>query len=69
MTDFDLAHSTIVEISRALADGVTSAMEIVDTAFARIEKLDPALNAFVCLTRERAYEEAGASDEHRDWSL
>ena len=42
-----------------------TSVEIVEKTFARIKKLDPHLNAFVCLTEDRALEEARAADVRR----
>ena len=65
MTEFDPAYATIPEISKALDDGAASATGIAEMSFSRIESLDPQLNAFVRLTRERALREAAESDARR----
>lgn len=65
MSKFDPAYATVAEISKALDDGVASAVEISERAFSRLETLDPHLNAFICTTRERALREAAASDARR----
>lgn len=65
MEDFDPAFSTIAELSRALTDRIVTSLEITKKVLSRIERLEPDLNAFVCMTRERAIREATASDTRR----
>lgn len=65
MISFEPAYSTIVDITQILSTGTVTSVEIVEKTFARIKKLDPHLNAFVCLTEDRALEEARATDVRR----
>ncbi len=66
MSNFDPIYATVADISRALEDGTTSAVEIAEKTLSRIENVNPHLNAFVCTTRERAIKEASASDARRE---
>lgn len=51
------------EVSSLLARGQISARELLDAHLARIDALNPIINALVTLTPERALERASASDE------
>ena len=65
MINFEPAYSTIVDITQILSTRTVTSVEIVEKTFARIKKLNPHLNAFVCLTEDRALEEARAADVRR----
>jgi amidase len=66
-----LAYRTAGELVQALADRQISARELVDAAMARIEALDPQINAVVVRDFDRARSAADAADaalargEHR----
>jgi len=62
----DTRWSTAAEIAGEVASGGTSAAAVVDDTLARIEKLNPALNAFTAFTAERARAKAKAIDGMRD---
>jgi 1-carboxybiuret hydrolase len=62
MTD---SESSALEIARAVGGGETSAAAVVETALARIEKLNPLLNAFTDVTAARARKRAAALDAER----
>jgi aspartyl-tRNA(Asn)/glutamyl-tRNA(Gln) amidotransferase subunit A len=53
---------TAVELAAAIRGGEVSAMEAAQHTLARIERLNPSLNAFTEITAERALEEAAAVD-------
>ncbi|WP_455383882.1 AtzE family amidohydrolase [Acidihalobacter prosperus] len=53
---------TAVELAAAIRSGEVSAVEAAQHTLARIERLNPALNAFTEITAERALEEAAAVD-------
>lgn len=53
------------EIADAVANGHRSALSVAEAALARIESLNPELNAFTCVTAERARARAGAIDQAR----
>jgi aspartyl-tRNA(Asn)/glutamyl-tRNA(Gln) amidotransferase subunit A len=53
---------TCTEITAALAAGSTSAAAVIDACLARIERLDPVLNAFTAVTSDRARAKAAALD-------
>jgi aspartyl-tRNA(Asn)/glutamyl-tRNA(Gln) amidotransferase subunit A len=61
MTPFTSAR----EIRDAFVTGQASAVEICQTALARIEQTNPALNAFNHVAAERAIEQAGRIDHQR----
>jgi 1-carboxybiuret hydrolase len=48
------SESSALEIARAVGGGETSAAAVVEAALARIEKLNPLLNAFTDVTAARA---------------
>jgi aspartyl-tRNA(Asn)/glutamyl-tRNA(Gln) amidotransferase subunit A len=58
-----IAYSTIRELAARYRRRELSPVEVVRVLLARIEKLDPALNAFVTLTAERALADARAAEE------
>ena len=53
------------EIARAVAAGEQSAVSVTDAALARIERLNPKLNAFTDVTAERAQAKARVLDQTR----
>jgi aspartyl-tRNA(Asn)/glutamyl-tRNA(Gln) amidotransferase subunit A len=55
-------HASLSEFSRALAERKASSVELTETALARIDALNPKLNAFLTVERERALESARAAD-------
>jgi amidase len=57
-----LAYRTAAELVKALADREISARELLDAAIARIEALDPKINAVVVRDFDRAREAAAAAD-------
>jgi len=56
---------TIAEMSRALAAGETSSVELTQALLERIESLDGDLNAFITVTPEVALAQAEAADRAR----
>ena len=63
-----LSWASAADIAKAVASGETSALNVVDDAFARIEEHNPALNAFTAITADRARAKARAVDAMRDKS-
>jgi len=61
MTD-DTTWSTASEIAQAVASGKISAGAVTDTALKTIDARNPALNAFIAVTAERARAKAKAID-------
>jgi Asp-tRNA(Asn)/Glu-tRNA(Gln) amidotransferase A subunit family amidase len=59
----DLNFLTAAEMAEGVRAGKISAVELVDAHIARIEKLNPALNAFVRTDFERTREQARAADK------
>ena len=57
-----LAFSSAVEAGRAIAAGRLSSLELTQDALARIERFNPALNAYVNVQAETALAEARAAD-------
>ena len=58
--------ATAAEIAEAVTSGRTNARSVIDDALARIETLNPTLNAFTAVTAERARAKARAIDATRD---
>lgn len=65
MADLDLANLTIVDASRALRSGAVSARELTDAYLARIEALNPRVNAYITVAAERARADADRVDAER----
>lgn len=53
---------SIAEAGALLRRGDTTSMKLTEHALSRIEAIDPAINSFVLLTRERALADAAAAD-------
>jgi Asp-tRNA(Asn)/Glu-tRNA(Gln) amidotransferase A subunit family amidase len=58
-----IAYSSIRELGTKYRKRELSPVEVTKTLLARIEKLDPALHAFVTLTPDRALADARAAEE------
>jgi aspartyl-tRNA(Asn)/glutamyl-tRNA(Gln) amidotransferase subunit A len=63
MSDDAIAYTTIRELGGRYRARQLSPVEVTRALLARIEKLDPALRAFVTLTAERALADARAAEE------
>ncbi|HEY7619282.1 MAG TPA: amidase [Solirubrobacteraceae bacterium] len=61
----DLCFAGAAEQARLVAAGEVSARELVEAALARIERVDPTLNAFRVVFAERALIEADQADARR----
>jgi aspartyl-tRNA(Asn)/glutamyl-tRNA(Gln) amidotransferase subunit A len=61
----DPINSSLRELSAALAAKKVSAVELATVFLDRIEKLNPALNAFIALDRDKTLAQAGAADQAR----
>ncbi|HKS74272.1 MAG TPA: amidase family protein, partial [Terriglobales bacterium] len=55
-------RQSILETSRLLRSRELSPVELTRTCLERIEKYNPALNAFVCVSADRALREAQAAE-------
>ena len=58
----DIIYASAKAMARAIGDGEASAAEVVEAHLARIEAVNPALNAVVQLSAERARAEAADAD-------
>lgn len=58
----DLTWATTIEQAQAVRAGTVSSRELVDHQLARIDAVNPAINAVVTLDAERARDEAAAAD-------
>ncbi|MGA1555123.1 MAG: amidase [Ilumatobacteraceae bacterium] len=58
----DQMFSSVVELSAAIRAREVSPVEVTERALARIHELDPALDAFVTVTADRAMAEARAAE-------
>ena len=63
MTDDDILFAGAEGQARAIATGELSASDLLEASLARIEALDPLLNAFTVVLADRARAEARARDE------
>ncbi|MFI0764556.1 amidase [Streptomyces sp. NPDC021218] len=62
-TDDDLCFRTALDLSRLLRTRELSARELLEAHLARIERVNPAVNAIVTLVADRAREAAERADE------
>jgi aspartyl-tRNA(Asn)/glutamyl-tRNA(Gln) amidotransferase subunit A len=62
MTDQDLAFASIAQLAPRLAARETSPVELTEAAIARLEQLEPKLNAFITVTAESARHAARAAE-------
>jgi len=62
-TDVEPSDLTAVEAQRRLRAGELSSVELVRSCLARVDQLDPVVNAIVTRADERALAEAAAADE------
>ena len=58
----DFRSTTVVELAEAVRSGQTSATDLVEGALARIEEVDPRVNAFVVLDVDGARRDAASID-------
>lgn len=65
VADLDLANLTIADASRALRSGTVSARELTDAYLARIEALNPRVNAYITVAADRARADADRADAER----
>jgi len=61
----DLAYAGLARQADLVVGGEVSARELVDATLARIERIDPVLNAYRVVFAERARAEADSVDAHR----
>lgn len=59
----ELCELTIHELKEKLATGETTAIEIIDSVFRRIDAVEGRVHSYVTLLRESAWEEAQRADE------
>ena len=64
-TTDELAFAGLAGQAEVLAAGEVSSAELLELSLARIERLQPVLNAFRCLRPEKAREEAAEADRRR----
>jgi Asp-tRNA(Asn)/Glu-tRNA(Gln) amidotransferase A subunit family amidase len=58
----ELCFTPAIELRRMLRAGELSAVELVDAVLARIERLNPTLNAYLTVTADTAREQARAAE-------
>src|SRR5207237_10533522 len=61
MTTTDLCFASATDLQRLYRAGAASPRELMDAVFARIDAVNPKLNAYVTLARESALAEADAA--------
>lgn len=59
----EIHELTALELAEAIRGGELSAVEVLEHFYGRVERLDPQLNAFLRLARDRALSEARRVDE------
>ena len=65
MDNTELCFTTATELGRLIRSKALSPVELVDAVLARIEKLNPALNAYLTVTADLARQQAKARSEER----
>ena len=60
-----MINATLKQLSQQLATGQVSAVELATAYLDRIDALNPALNAFITVDREKTLIEAAAADARR----
>ena len=63
MNATDLCFTSALELGRLIRAGEVSPVELTEAVLERIEKLNPALNAFLTVTADFARQQARASEE------
>ena len=58
-----MINSSLKELSAALAAKKVSSVELTTLFLDRIEKLNPTLNAFISIDRDKALKQAAAADQ------
>ncbi|MFT6581785.1 MAG: aspartyl-tRNA(Asn)/glutamyl-tRNA(Gln) amidotransferase subunit A [Alphaproteobacteria bacterium] len=66
MTNDELCNLSATALAPLIRDGAVRAVELVDAVLARIDRLDPVLNAFALVDGDGARRAAVAADEARD---
>lgn len=59
----EICFLTATELARRIREREVSAVEVMEAHLARIERINPRVNAIVTLLPERAMERARAADE------
>src|SRR3990172_6549747 len=59
----EMYRLTIHELQKKIRAGETTASDIIADLYRRIEKVEGAIHAYITLTKESAFEQAGAADE------
>src|SRR5262249_18374221 len=59
----DVLYLTVQELGQRIKAGTVSPVELTQAYLNRSEKLGPRLNAYACLTRERAMQEAKEAEK------
>lgn len=62
VTSEDLLSNSVVEIARLISSKAVTAVDVVKACYARIDAVNPKLNAVVAFCRERALAEAAEAD-------
>ena len=62
MNDADLDGLTVIRAARLLKTRKISALELTRASLARIERLQPMLNAFITITADHALRQARRAD-------
>ena len=65
MIDADLCFLTATQLARRVARGELSARDVVGAHLARIEQINPRVNAIVTLAADRALAAAARADDHQ----
>ena len=65
MKDLSLCYFSALELANKIQKGEVSALEVMETHLAQIEKVNPKVNAIVTLIPELALENAKKADEKK----
>src|SRR5262245_725022 len=63
MVTTDTRYLSIVEAASLLREGGATPTTLTEESFQRIDAIDPHINSYITLTRERAFEQARRAEE------
>ncbi len=62
MVDLDLCYASAVDLAEAIRTKALSPVEVVENSLARVEEVNPTLNAFCFVFADEALDQARAAE-------